>query len=146
MEGYKSLVNVVAEAGAKDESKLQALQSLSENLEVMTASPQYPSFLDHAVPVFLRVLRDTPAQHLAEQSGQQLRKTLLELLHRLPTNESLRPFVKDIIFLMFHLLDVDNEENVLICLRIVIELHKHYRPPFSPEVSPQQAVQTTPPS
>lgn len=103
--------------------------------QVITASPQYASFLEEAVPIFLKVLRDGPAQHLAELSGQQLRKTLLEVLHRLPTNDHLRPFVKDILNLMFHLLDVDNEENVLICLRTVIELHKHYRPPFSPEVS-----------
>lgn len=108
--------------------------------QVITASASYPSFLEEAVPVFLQVLRDGPAQHLAELTGQQIRKTLLEVLHRLPTNDSLRPFVKDILILMFHLLDVDNEENVLICLRIVIELHKHYRPPFSTEVSHPSAM------
>lgn len=35
---------------------------------------------------------------------------------------------------MLYLRNVDNEENVLICLRIVIELHKHYRPPFLAEI------------
>jgi transformation/transcription domain-associated protein len=35
---------------------------------------------------------------------------------------------------VFKLVETDNEENVLICLRIVIELHKQFRPPFSTEV------------
>ena len=36
---------------------------------------------------------------------------------------------------MFVLLEMENEENVLVCLRIIIELHKQFRPPFSPDVS-----------
>ena len=41
--------------------------------------------------------------------------------------------------LHFNLVQVDNEENVLVCLRIIIELHKQYRPPICPEV--QQFLQ-----
>ena len=58
----------------------------------------------------------------------------MELLHRMPTNETLRPYVPAILDLMFSLLERENEENVLVALRIVIELHKHYRPPLQPEV------------
>lgn len=39
---------------------------------------------------------------------------------------------------MLKLLEIDNEENVLVCLKIIIELHKQYRPPFSPEVTNYQ--------
>lgn len=35
---------------------------------------------------------------------------------------------------MLKLLQIDNEENVLVCLRIIIELHKQFRPQFNPEV------------
>lgn len=56
------------------------------------------------------------------------------MIHRLPTSEILRPYVKHILTLMLTLLKIDNEENVLVCLRIIIELHKQYRPEFNPEV------------
>lgn len=59
---------------------------------------------------------------------------LLEMIHRLPTSEILRPYVNSILSLMLKLLQIDNEENVLVCLRIIIELHKQYRPPFNPEI------------
>lgn len=35
---------------------------------------------------------------------------------------------------MLKLLEIDNEENVLVCLKIIIELHKQYRPAFNAEV------------
>lgn len=60
------------------------------------------------------------------------------MIHRLPTSdhqrEHLRPHLDSIIKLMLDLMKVDNEENVLVCLRIIIELHKQFRPPFNPEV------------
>jgi transformation/transcription domain-associated protein len=56
------------------------------------------------------------------------------MIHRLPTGDALRPHVKPLISLMFRLLDVENEENVLVALRVIIELHKQYRPPFGPEI------------
>lgn len=56
------------------------------------------------------------------------------MIHRLPTSEILRPYVNNILSLMLKLLQIDNEENVLVCLRIIIELHKQYRPPFNPEI------------
>lgn len=56
------------------------------------------------------------------------------MIHRLPITESLRQHVKSIITMMLKLLKTDNEENVLVSLRIIIELHKHFRPSFNPEV------------
>lgn len=65
---------------------------------------------------------------------QQVRKLILEMIHRLPTSDALRPHVKPLLSLMFKLLETENEENVLVGLRIIIELHKQYRPQFSPEI------------
>lgn len=56
------------------------------------------------------------------------------MIHRLPISENLRQHVKSIISLMLNILQIDNEENVLVCLRIIIELHKNFRPSFNNEV------------
>ena len=57
------------------------------------------------------------------------------MIHRLPITENLRQHVKPIISLMLKILREDNEDNVLVALRIIIELHKQFRPSFNPEVS-----------
>lgn len=38
------------------------------------------------------------------------------------------------------LAQIENEENVLVCLRIIIELHKQFRPPLQSEASSHSKV------
>ncbi|KAL3903756.1 MAG: hypothetical protein SGPRY_011546, partial [Prymnesium sp.] len=61
---------------------------------------------------------------------------LLEVLNRLPNNETLRPHVQTMLSLCMHLLEIDNEENAVICLRIIFDLHKNFRPSLEREVQP----------
>lgn len=98
-------------------------------------SSQYPAFLDHMIKTFVKILQEGEPHFISEYNIQQVRKLILEMIHRLPSNEYLRPYVRNILTLMSKLLETDNEENVLVCLRIIIELHKQYKPTFNPEVS-----------
>uniref|UniRef100_A0A9J8AM85 Transformation/transcription domain-associated protein n=1 Tax=Cyprinus carpio carpio TaxID=630221 RepID=A0A9J8AM85_CYPCA len=100
----------------------------------VTSSPQYSTFLEHIIPRFLTFLQDGEVQFLQEKPTQQLRKLVLEIIHRIPTNEHLRPHAKNVLSVMFRFLEIESEENVLICLRIIIELHKQFRPPISQEI------------
>ncbi|XP_069681279.1 transformation/transcription domain-associated protein isoform X3 [Periplaneta americana] len=134
MNKYRSYVTILADQSAKDEIKVKAAQELSENFEVIITSVQYPTFLDHSMKIFLKILQEGEAQFIAEYNIQQVRKLILEMIHRLPTNDLLRPYVKQILSLMLKLLETENEENVLVCLRIIIELHKQYRPQYNPEI------------
>lgn len=98
------------------------------------SSPQYPQFLDHSLKIFLKILQEGEPHFIAEYNIQQVRKLILEMIHRLPISETLRPYVKSILILMLKLMEIENEENVLVCLKIFMELHKQYRPPYNPEV------------
>ncbi|CAH1788418.1 unnamed protein product [Owenia fusiformis] len=134
IQTFKSYVALIADPTTGVEKKLKAAQELSENFETVTSSPQYQQFLQDAMRVFLKILQDGEPQFVAEQNNQQLRKLLLEILHRIPTNEHLRPYVKQILPIMFGLLEKENEENVLVALRIIMELHKQYRPQMNQEI------------
>lgn len=57
------------------------------------------------------------------------------MIHRLPVSDAVRPHVNSILVLTLNLIKEDNEENVLVCLRIIIDLHKQYRPPFYAQVN-----------
>ncbi|KAI4484537.1 hypothetical protein M0804_007103 [Polistes exclamans] len=134
MNTYRSYVTMLADPNSKDESKLKGVQELSENFEVIMCSSQYPAFLDHMMKIFLKILQEGEPHFISEYNIQQVRKLILEMIHRLPSNEYLRSYVKQILSLMSKLLETDNEENVLVCLRIIIELHKQYKPTFNPEI------------
>ncbi|CAK1549719.1 unnamed protein product [Leptosia nina] len=141
MNTYRSYVTMLADPGAKDEIKLKAAQELSENFEVILNSPQYPQFLDHSLKIFLKILQEGEPHFIAEYNIQQVRKLILEMIHRLPINETLRPYVKSILILMLKLMEIENEENVLVCLKIFMELHKQYRPTYCAEVDIHKFLQ-----
>ncbi|XP_013100353.2 transcription-associated protein 1 [Stomoxys calcitrans] len=131
---FRSYVTILADSKATDDKKLRAAQELSEHFEVVVQSSSYPSFLEHSLKAFMHFLQDGEPQFIQEYQAHQVRKLILEMIHRLPLSENLRQHVKSIISLMLNILQIDNEENVLVCLRIIIELHKNFRPSFNNEV------------
>ncbi|XP_026839332.1 transcription-associated protein 1 isoform X3 [Drosophila erecta] len=131
---FRNYLNILNDSSSKDELKLKATQELSEHFEMIMQSPAYPSFLENSLKIFMRILQDGEPQFIQENTMQHIRKLILEMIHRLPITESLRQHVKTIITMMLKILKTDNEENVLVSLRIIIELHKHFRPSFNPEI------------
>ncbi|XP_046847243.1 transformation/transcription domain-associated protein-like isoform X2 [Xenia sp. Carnegie-2017] len=131
---YRTYVDMIVDATITDDDKLNAAQEISENFEVIIVSPHYAGFLEYAIPRFLKFLREGEPQFIAEGVIQQLRKLILEIIHRIPTNDHLRVHYKNILTVMFNMLESENEENVLVCLRIIIELHRQFRPPMQAEI------------
>ncbi|KAL9917178.1 transcription-associated protein Nipped-A isoform 1-T1 [Glossina fuscipes fuscipes] len=131
---FRSYVAVLADNKSNDEQKLRAAQDISEHFEVVVQSSSYPTFLEHSLKAFMHFLQDGEPKFMQEWHAHQARKLILEMIHRLPISENLRQHVKSIISLMLKILQIDNEENVLVSLRIIIELHKNFRPSFNPEV------------
>ncbi|XP_055874365.1 transformation/transcription domain-associated protein-like isoform X5 [Biomphalaria glabrata] len=136
LTAFKSYVQLIADSTAGIvEKKLKAAQELSENFESVVTLSQYPLFLAELMRVFLKILDEGEPQFIAEQNIQQLRKLLLEIIHRIPCNDHLKKYVQQILTLMFRLLKIENEDNVLVCIRIILELHKQYRPQMNEEIT-----------
>jgi hypothetical protein len=53
---------------------------------------------------------------------------------RLPNSDPLRPRVGQLADLAMHVLANDNEENAVVALRVIIELHKAYVPHLEDKV------------
>ncbi|VDO79269.1 unnamed protein product [Soboliphyme baturini] len=130
----EDLIRTLGDPSQRDDLKLNTLQEISENLESLIASPAYSLILENLVKAFLNLLRDTNPQFIGENNTQQLRKLVLEMFYRMPCSEQLKPYSKVILPLMFKLVQIENEENAIICLRIIIEFEKQYKPPFTTEV------------
>ena len=137
LKHLQSLLAVLSDPHAKDEVKLKSAQELSDSLDsaVSLPGPVYQQFLQSAMTCFVKILQDGRPHFIVEYNVQQVRKLVLEMIQRLPANEMLKPYAGNILSLTFKLLEVENEENVLVCLRIIIELHKQFRPPHSVEIT-----------
>lgn len=85
------------------------------------------------MPAFINILRQpcvfqttTPEQ----ANLQKLRNCVLEILHRLPTSppspsEPFEPYADEVVDLLMNLVRADNEENAVLCVKIISDIMRH---------------------
>jgi len=86
------------------------------------------------MPAFLAVLNAVPP-HFVDSKQHRLRNTILEILSRLPTTDVFKPYAANVHHMVLNLIPQDNEDNVIVCLRILLDLHRSYRPQFESEAA-----------
>ena len=99
----------------------------------MQLTPTCPQLLKDAINKFITVLNETEPQFIAESTIQQLRKTILELMQRIPANDQ-KSYTKDILISIYRLVEKENEENILICFRLLIDYYRHLKSQLNIEV------------
>lgn len=69
------------------------------------------------------------ARRTNSSSLQKLRNTILEILHRFPTHptptEPFEPYALETVELLMKLVRTDNEENAVICVKVISDIMRH---------------------
>lgn len=97
---------------------------------------EYLNFLKCYFRAFSVILSQITKPQFVDNSEHKLRNIIIEILNRLPHSEVLRPFVQELLKVAMHVLTTDNEENGLICIRIIFDLLRNFRPALENEVQP----------
>lgn len=92
------------------------------------APPQSP------IPLPSRPFAQTLNEQVVDNKINKFRHVILEILHRLPNNEVLKPYNQELLLLVMSVVDSDNEDNAIQGLRVVFDLQKNYRPQLESEV------------
>ncbi|KAJ1816716.1 transcription-associated protein 1, partial [Coemansia sp. RSA 2598] len=87
----------------------------------------YTRFVAILWPVIRDLLLKTPPVFVSSVPEQKLRSTLLEVIQRIPHSEVFRPVVLEVVTTLLKLVKVENEDNAVVCLKIIYELHRMYR-------------------
>ncbi|GMF35265.1 unnamed protein product [Phytophthora fragariaefolia] len=114
---------------------LKELVDLYRRAEILH-TPQLGRILESLFPVWKGLLHSKLPPQLRATTQNRSRKVLLQILNRLPSNEALRPYVAQLLQLLMEVLQKDNEENALIALKTLFDLHRNYRPGLRNEVQP----------
>ncbi|CCJ31022.1 unnamed protein product [Pneumocystis jirovecii] len=116
-------------------SKIDAATELLEFLD----APQlddYQGFLFKLIPAIIQVL-DNEQQNFSNFSlEQKLRGNVLNLLHRLPLNETFRPYAANIMQVLMKILHADYEDNAILCLKIIIDFHRNFKQNLEEYIQP----------
>lgn len=106
-----------------------------DSLEIAHTA-EYLNFLKYYFRAFSVILLQITKPQLTDNPEHKLRNIVVEILNRLPHSEVLRPFVQDLLKVAMQVLTTDNEENGLICIRIIFDLLRNFRPTLEAEVQP----------
>ncbi|KAH9662788.1 non-specific serine/threonine protein kinase [Citrus sinensis] len=106
-----------------------------DSLEIAHTA-EYLNFLKCYFRAFSVILLQITKPQFTDNPEHKLRNIVVEILNRLPHSEVLRPFVQDLLKVAMQVLTTDNEENGLICIRIIFDLLRNFRPTLENEVQP----------
>ncbi|TDH64928.1 uncharacterized protein CCR75_008854 [Bremia lactucae] len=122
-------------ADGDPDAVLKELLDLYRRAEILH-TPQLSRILEVLFPVWKGLLQSKLPPQLRATTRNRCRKVLLQILNRLPSNEALRPYVTQLLQLLMEVLQKDNEDNALIALKTLFDLHRNYRPGLRNEVQP----------
>lgn len=117
------------------QSRLQMAMEVRDSLEIAHTA-EYLNFLKCYFQAFSMILLQVTKPQFTDNPEHKLRNIVVEILNRLPHSEVLRPFVQDLLKVAMQVLTTDNEENGLICIRIIFDLLRNFRPTLENEVQP----------
>lgn len=106
------------------------LLEFRSRVDVFNSNEKYERFLHICFPILLSLLRSAPIHFLQDaRTAEEVkyRTLLLETIHRLPSTEILKPFIGELLTYLIAILKDENEVDAVVCLRLIIELHKNYR-------------------
>ncbi|KAK3325553.1 hypothetical protein B0H66DRAFT_492214 [Apodospora peruviana] len=124
--------------------KVEAASTLRDSLDHYVSGPTYTVFLKRLMPAFIIILRQPCVFQTTttEQANlQKLRNCVLEIFHRLPTTpgsptEPFEPYAEEVVDLLMNLVRTDNEENAVICVKVISDIMRHQSKVLGGKVQP----------
>lgn len=112
------------------------LSELLDMIETFNGATEYEYFLSKLVPVFLAKLEEIPITFASQSPEHRLRNSVLEIIHRSIMNDTFQPYAEQILDALIKILVDENEDNGVLCMKIVTSLHKAYKNSLADKVQP----------
>lgn len=106
---------------------IESLEELLHLSEVLQGEDQCV-FVQQFIPWAIKVMSCTPVKMFASSNEHRTRHGVLSILKIVAGNaDSLRPFLDDMMGLLIAVLRDDNEDNGIVAIHVLIDLHKVHR-------------------
>ena len=86
--------------------------------------------------MFIKLLEGPPV--FVTNAEHKVRNCVLEIFHRLPMSHSevLKPYAQGIVDMLLGLIKTENEDNVILCMRAIMDLERHQPEATAAKVQP----------
>lgn len=136
MQQLDTFVLRLNDAG-NDYKELQSVfLELLDMIGAFNGAAEYEYFLKNMVPIFMQKLDDVPISFNSSSPEQKLRNLVLEIIHRSIMTETFQPYAEEILVTLTRILELENEDNGVLCMKIITSLHKAYKTTLQHHVDP----------
>ncbi|CAI6307238.1 unnamed protein product [Periconia digitata] len=134
---FEAMASKLEDSNSDMRVKSIQLTEIRDNIESFCQGPQYGVFLNHLIPIFLKIL-DGPPVFISTSPEQRVRNTILEVLHRLPMNpiEIVEPYAARIVDKLMSLVKIENEENAVLCMKTIMDFSRSHTKALVDRVQP----------
>lgn len=117
--------------------RIEIASELRDSAESNREYTFYDKYLAVFIPALVQILgEEKNIVFVKDNSEQRFRHTLLAYLQRLPHSEPFRQYEAKVLELMIKLLKVENEDNALLCIKIMIDGFRSHKDQAEPFVEP----------
>lgn len=120
---------------------LQAVNEIKEHIEIVHTA-EFGSFLSNLFPSLREVVVSKTNPQFEDNDENKIRRTILDIFNRFPNTQILQQIVFELMTISLKVIQEDNEENALIALKSMFDLHKTYRPNLENQVQVRLFTQT----
>ncbi|GAA6004124.1 hypothetical protein JCM10207_002438 [Rhodosporidiobolus poonsookiae] len=136
---FETIADKLRDGNLDYKAKTNLVSELRDAIDVFQKDLDLGRLYDVLLPCFMDLLRNGKPSFVSNTGEHKLRNLLIQILHRLPHVEPLRQHVPSLMTLLLHLLRTESEDNAILCMKVIIDLHRTYsRPP--PPVPGQPAA------
>lgn len=94
------------------------LKDMVDSIRDAEGQRVFPTLLN----TLLDILRNTEPSFKRDTQDFQFRRVIMEIIHRIPLSEALRPIINTLTATLLHVIKTDTEENAVTCLKIIIDI------------------------
>ncbi|AET37560.1 histone acetyltransferase TRA1 Ecym_1325 [Eremothecium cymbalariae DBVPG len=110
------------------------LSELCDVIDSITQSGDYEYFLKTSIPILLQQLQNVSVLLNVGSLEHKLRNSVLEILNRCLMNDKFEPYVVDVTETLLVVLKEENDENGVLCMKILTSLFKSFKQPLQDRV------------
>ncbi|KAG0146838.1 hypothetical protein CROQUDRAFT_656816 [Cronartium quercuum f. sp. fusiforme G11] len=117
-------------------TKIHLAMELRETVDLYQRDMEFSKHLDVIISAAVEILTKTKPAFVSTAWDYKFRYLLLDILHRIPMHEIMRPHALDVMNLLIYLIRNDNAESVTICFKLGVDLYRSFKTILEPTVTP----------
>ncbi|CCE63283.1 hypothetical protein TPHA_0E01900 [Tetrapisispora phaffii CBS 4417] len=126
-EHIDHFVSLCNDENATLQSKHTELSEVCDAIELLNSQDDYEGFLKAVIPVLLKELNTVSCNFNTASAEHKFRNSILDILNRCPMNELFEPHVDVVLDSLIKILPEENEENGVLCMKVLTALFKSYK-------------------